>query len=1406
MNIQGGAVSFEALWESGGIERGLKTTEQLVRNFTSLTVKGGADIDAEYQKVAANIDAGFKKIGSTINVNEAAIANLQKKYNDLGSAAAEAFAKGNDNKYNNLTQQQAVIQQEIGERKKVVAALTEQDAALVKLNKDLEDQKNKVDTASNSQVRFRTQLLNVKNEMMQLEQAGKKNTAEYARLVEEAKRLANAMYSANQQIKTLTSVKGATLQGFVSGLSGISGAFTAVNGAMGLFAGKNEELQKIMLRVQSLMSITMGLQAVSATLHQTSAFRLTVLTKAQAAYSAAVLATGKALIRFGLSANTARIAAQAFTATLTLGLGIAITAVITLISKWISNSNKAKEANKEIAKSISEQIASLTRLSARWKELGNNLAAQKKFLKENGDEIKKLTGKQLDLNQADELFVKNTGKFIEALILRARAEAKQKEILEKAEKAGKVEEKFDAEYERLKKIKGTVKNDRGEETIDEETGKPMLFQTSQKYFELEAQRAKLKKEMEAFIEEEIKLTEREKKKAYQDYFKWVNSGFAAEAQQQYAALLKGGKTYEEYLQKRRDKLLSEAEKARKKIGKKMTKTFPGNVDLLARPMIDAAELVKKGWEEAGEGIATVFSSQLGILDKDGKAVEILVTPILPDGSVLSPDELDDYIHQELEGAEDILKADNKGIVISVGVDRDGSAGKVLHELQEQYYLTQNLSGQQKELLKKLTGELAGEAGKTLTGEFEKSLQEQLSGAQTVIDKLKVIQDMRKELNAPDNNDPLKPQKQKTVDKASEEITKQADEDYKQAKKDYSDYLDSKIKADALYFKKRKELEDELKTTNDPKEQAILQKQIDTLDLNKKTEDLIDYDEMLNAYGTFEQKKQKIIEEYDAKRAIAQEQNNLEMIAKLDEAQAKAISSLASDELMGTKAWTNLFDNLDELTANEITTLINEIESNFDSLSEKFDPVDLDKIRDKLNDAKDVLIKDNPFKQLGTSIKAVLNNSGDNSKKTAKDIKRDWKNLAQATEGSFDFVIDAVNSADFLKDAIGEVGAAALGTMKSVAGSAIAVAAAIKTAETASVVLLVIQAVIAIVQGIMSILDAGAKKRQEQLKAEYEYYQALSETFDILIDKQKEFLSQKSGKTALDAYKDALDMVAAKQKAAKSGLEAFFQSGASSNHHSMGYRLNRDFGGLLNTQQALSMSAEEWEEWMRKNAELWTRLPQEVKDYAQSVIDARDQTEDLARAMQEAATGFSLDDAINQLSDLVTQSDLTFNKISESFYEHMKEAVMRLIQTKYIDKQLESWYKKFSDNMSDEDGLTDTEAQALQKEYQDIVNEANAAYEAAMKATGISLQDSMDATTLSGAIKGASQESIDLLAGQTNAVRVNQIESIEILRDSLIQLTLISANTGKSSKHLESIDSKISNNNTDPLRAQGIIDR
>ena len=75
-------------------------------------------------------------------------------------------------------------------------------------------------------------------------------------------------------------------------------------------------------------------------------------------------------------------------------------------------------------------------------------------------------------------------------------------------------------------------------------------------------------------------------------------------------------------------------------------------------------------------------------------------------------------------------------------------------------------------------------------------------------------------------------------------------------------------------------------------------------------------------------------------------------------------------------------------------------------------------------------------------------------------------------------------------------------------------------------------------------------------------------------------------------------------------------------------------------------------------------------------------------------------------------------------------------------------------------------------------------------------------TLSGAIKGASQESIDLLAGQTNAVRLNQVEALSLSRSQLFRLVSIDSGV---QQIIQIMNANKGNNQiqTDPLRAKGI---
>ena len=122
-----------------------------------------------------------------------------------------------------------------------------------------------------------------------------------------------------------------------------------------------------------------------------------------------------------------------------------------------------------------------------------------------------------------------------------------------------------------------------------------------------------------------------------------------------------------------------------------------------------------------------------------------------------------------------------------------------------------------------------------------------------------------------------------------------------------------------------------------------------------------------------------------------------------------------------------------------------------------------------------------------------------------------------------------------------------------------------------------------------------------------------------------------------------------------------------------------------------------------------------------------------------------------------------------------------------------------------DGLTDSEIAAFKAKVQAAANNFNQAlgiYSDLFK----DLTNEEDAdTSLTGAVKGVSEETASLLAGQMNAVRINQLEIKDILRQQLLVLNTIAANTAFN-KHLAKIDRIITileSNGGDSLRSQGL---
>lgn len=90
---------------------------------------------------------------------------------------------------------------------------------------------------------------------------------------------------------------------------------------------------------------------------------------------------------------------------------------------------------------------------------------------------------------------------------------------------------------------------------------------------------------------------------------------------------------------------------------------------------------------------------------------------------------------------------------------------------------------------------------------------------------------------------------------------------------------------------------------------------------------------------------------------------------------RELSQLNAEKLQNSKAWKDLFTNLDYLSVNEIEGLIREIETMLASADLKLSPVDYKALIDSLNEAKEKIIKDKPFQSMGGSLLGTMMGNG-----------------------------------------------------------------------------------------------------------------------------------------------------------------------------------------------------------------------------------------------------------------------------------------------------------------------------------------------------------------------------------------------------------------------------------------------
>ena len=171
-DIDNGALSFKSELDNSQLDGAIEETLRRVQGLTDATVSGGERMDEAFNLTAQTIREKIGEIGAACEMHEAAIGQLESKYQELGRQAGEAFAAGRDEEYRSIEQQKAAVEGEINVRKQLLQELHECSDALEEQAAKAETNAQKVKENADVAQSMRSRIKELKEEMMNLVDQG----------------------------------------------------------------------------------------------------------------------------------------------------------------------------------------------------------------------------------------------------------------------------------------------------------------------------------------------------------------------------------------------------------------------------------------------------------------------------------------------------------------------------------------------------------------------------------------------------------------------------------------------------------------------------------------------------------------------------------------------------------------------------------------------------------------------------------------------------------------------------------------------------------------------------------------------------------------------------------------------------------------------------------------------------------------------------------------------------------------------------------------------------------------------------------------------------------------------------------------------------------------------------------
>lgn len=1260
--MNGGEIDFVFTANTDQLEKVFKDAEKGLLGLSDIAKKAGEGIDSVFDISKENI-----------NIQKQVIGELESKYKDL-SKAIEEIAPGTAKL--TMMKEAASIKAELEAEKK----------SLIELETNLKS----TETTYKS---FQSKLNEVKNEMRELEIAGQQNSSRYAELSQKAAEYQKANESVNKSLKALKDNAGLTALVETMGLA--SGIFSTYQGITALVGKENEDLEKITIRLQSAIAVTVGIQQVQNSLSKESSLLQSIqavqtLARAKADEIAAV-STGKATIAQRAFNLVAKANPYVLLATAILSV---VGAVYLFTRRTDEASNIQKKMNDALKESASNTAKELVELEKLYRTATNDKISREQRLKAV-NALKAAYPGQLSLIREEIILNgKAADSYIalkNAILEKAKANAAQKVVEDAYSEQLKNQQGYFDElntlYGRTAEIKKRIQKDGQFSEVDGIFGNKVRVDN---YEKLRQTRERI-----AVINKEVGSQNKELDKKYKGVVNTIVTGNAAiDAATTAPPPNKGtGEWYKEEI--------SRLEELRQKA------------------IVGSAEWKKLGKQiENYQNLLNPKSSSPSI--KSTSSPNSVADEYLPEGSVAEIQRRLSKIDEALSKATtDSQRNDLKAKRISTAKEL-AEAEKLIQikTLQEQFDESEKLWQQYYSAVESIGKPKADEI-------FGDAIKNDKSSYDALI---KQRDDLKNKANLTD-------EERNYFSFIDEKINSMLG---KQSKLEiFKQTIEETLSTLGTDAEKLKFIEEQKTTANKTTGEYAILKDYDRKIVEEQKKR---YQEFLAAHQSFEERRNSITENYatlrqtieaDATLNNEQKKNALEKAAQEE---ADAYSDAFMNELLNNPQLREAFVNLERQTTVKLLAIKKKLEESL--LDKNLNSEALEKIRRDIESINQVLATKNPFEALTSSYKSYVNalekrkeaesKFGKDSKEfaeTQKDVESNAKSLA----GAIDIVIEYGKIAS---DALLDVGVS-IGLInedtKQLASDIFDVTQNLGKALIGVLTKdpkAIIQGVAGAIKGIANIIN-GDGKRERKIKEWADQVANLKLQYEEL----EKAVSKALGE---DKYK-AQQTVIANLKEQKRLLEQMMQKEIDKKKTDQN-KVN-DYKSQI---ASINSQIEDIQNNIIKNI-LQTDAQSAASKLGDALVNAFSKGEDGAKAMRDVA------------NDMFR--DIVKNALNMKLQKAMQPILNDMLKAMGYDENGNGSFVALTDAKMEEFRKRIEEAGEF---GQNFLNQWAKLYE------GL---DNTSPNGLKGDIKGITEKTAGALEAQINAIRIYQVENLNIAKRS-----------------------------------------